>query len=336
VGGTNVDTTGDLEAPRQVFPDHLEITLEKLQDLRYGENPHQGGALYSDRSAPPAALAGAKQIGGKELSFNNLLDADAALGLVLDLSGTAAVFVKHNNPCGAALGPDLATAIKLARAVDPVSAFGAVVALSTEVDRAAAEVLSETFLEVVVAPSFSAEAVEHLGKKKNLRVVEVGSLTGASLRGLELRRVRGGFLAQSPDAATDPREEVLKARVVTKRSPTEKEREAMIFNWVVAKHVRSNAIVFGHADRVVAVGAGQMSRVDSVEICRGKGKDQLRGTVVASDAFFPFRDSVDLLARAGATAIVQPGGSVRDQEVIEAADQHGLAMVMTGVRHFKH
>jgi phosphoribosylaminoimidazolecarboxamide formyltransferase/IMP cyclohydrolase len=325
----------DLPAPA-IFPDVLELELRKLQDLRYGENPHQAAALYADGSRPPAALAGARQLAGKALSFNNLLDADAALGLMLDLRGSSAVFVKHNNPCGAAIGPDLATAVKAARACDPISAFGAVVALGQPVDRAAAEALIESFLEVVVAPGFSLEALELLAAKKNLRLVDVGDFGSGGDRGHELRRVRGGFLAQTPDDNLSCREEVLRARVVTQRVPTDEEREALSFAWVVAKHVRSNAIVFGTRDRILAVGAGQMSRVDSVEICRGKGKELLRGSAVASDAFFPFRDGVDLLAQAGATAVVQPGGSVRDPEVIAAADEHGLAMLMTGVRHFRH
>jgi phosphoribosylaminoimidazolecarboxamide formyltransferase/IMP cyclohydrolase len=325
----------------RVLPPALLIAAPRAQALRYGENPHQHGALYQEGAAPPASLVGARQLGGKELSFNNLLDADAALALALDLGGTTAVYIKHNNPCGVARHPDLAEAIRLARACDPVSAFGAVVALTQEVGPAAAEVLAETFLEVIVAPSFSSEAVEVLGKKKNLRLLAVGPLAGRGERGVELRRIRGGWLAQTADVHPDVVEEVRAAKVATARAPTPAERAALELVWVVAKHVRSNAIVFGTADppgegRVVAVGAGQMSRVDSVALCRLKGGDKLRGTVVASDAFFPFRDGVDLLAQAGATAIVQPGGSVRDEEVVAAANEHKLAMILTGVRHFRH
>ncbi len=323
------------------LPPRLSLVAEREAPLRYGENPHQAAAVYRDGGAlPQAALVGARQLGGKELSFNNLLDADSALGLALDLMRVSrdpvAVYVKHNNPCGVAAGPTLADAIRGAREVDATSAFGAVIALTAEVDRDAAEVLAETFVEVIAAPAFAPDALEHLAKKKNLRLLALGPLGEPGVRGLELRRIRGGWLAQQADARDDVAGELDGARVVTQRAPTEAERRALAFTWVVAKHVRSNAIVFGHADRVVAVGAGQMSRVDSVALCRMKGGDRLRGAVVASDAFFPFRDGVDLLAEAGATAIIQPGGSIRDDEVIAAADERGVAMVFTGVRHFRH
>lgn len=332
--------TRQLEPAGGALPEVLHVSAEREATLRYGENPHQAAALYRDRERPVASLVGAEQLGGKELSFNNLLDADSALGLALDLSRVTtdpvAVYVKHNNPCGVASSGSLAEAVRTARDVDATSAFGAVIALTAPVDRAAAEVLGETFVEVIVAPSFSDEAREHLGKKKNLRLLALGALGEPATRGLELRRVRGGWLAQQADVHDDVSSELTGARVVTRRVPTEAERRALAFTWVVAKHVRSNAIVFGHADRVVAVGAGQMSRVDSVALCRMKGGERLRGSVVASDAFFPFRDGVDLLVAAGATAIVQPGGSIRDDEVIRAADEQDVAMMFTGVRHFRH
>ncbi len=317
------------------LPETLALEFRKIQDLRYGENPHQIAAFYADSNPPPASLSRAEQLNGKALSFNNLLDADSALGLAKDLGSRGAVFVKHNNPCGAAVADTLTDAIQKARACDPVSAFGAVVALSKPVDLAAAELLAETFIEVVVAPGFDDDALERLKRKKNLRLLSVGPFGGLPV-GRDVRRVSGGLLVQSKDGGRDPASEIAEATVATKRAPTDEERAALAFNWAVAKHVRSNAIVFGHADRSVAVGAGQMSRVDAVKLCELKGGDALKGAVVASDAFFPFRDGVDILAAAGASAIVQPGGSIRDQEVIEAADEHGLAMILTGVRHFRH
>jgi phosphoribosylaminoimidazolecarboxamide formyltransferase/IMP cyclohydrolase len=323
---------------RQLGGDAKQMTVSGTlaERLRYGENPHQTAAVYADGERPLASLVGAQQLGGKALSFNNLLDADAALGLALDLGGTSAVYVKHNNPCGVARGGALADAIRRARAVDSVSAFGAVIALTQEVDADAAEVLAETFVEVIVAPAFSDVARVLLGAKKNLRLLAVGPLGAPEARGPELRRIRGGWLEQSPDVSADVRAELRGARVMTRRAPTPDELRALELGWIVAKHVRSNAIVFSAPDEVRAVGAGQMSRVDSVAIAKHKAGDALRGSVVASDAFFPFRDGVDLLAAAGATAIVQPGGSVRDDEVVAAADEHGLAMIFTGVRHFRH
>lgn len=320
--------------PAERMPERISFSFDKVQDLRYGENPHQVAAFYRAPQEGPASLASAVQKGGKELSYNNLLDADSALRLVMDLGPDAAVYIKHNNPCGAAVDPVLLEALRKARDVDPVSAFGAVVAMGKPVDVRAASLLAETFLEVILAPGFSPEAIEVLGKKKNLRLLELRGLAHSDIE-LDLRRVQGGLLVQTEDGGT-PRAEVRAARVVTKRSPSEEEREALEFAWVVAKHVRSNAIVYGYRDRVAAVGAGQMSRVDSAEIARHKAKGQLSGTVAASDAFFPFRDGLDQLAAAGATAVVQPGGSVRDEEVIAAADEHGLAMIFTGVRHFRH
>jgi phosphoribosylaminoimidazolecarboxamide formyltransferase / IMP cyclohydrolase len=317
----------------------FSLELEPVQELRYGENPHQSGAFYKP-IGETRLLAAARQLQGKELSYNNILDLDSAFGLVVDLDGTACVYVKHNNPCGVALSADLAQAINLARAADPVSAFGGVVAVNAAVDEAAAKALTETFLEAIIAPAYSAAALGVFEKKANVRVLVLDrpeDWTGSAVAGSrELRQVRGGFLVQTRDVVPRMASELEAARVVTKRAPTEAERRALAFTWAVAKHVRSNAIVFGTADRTVAVGAGQMSRVDSVKICRMKAGDALRGTAVASDAFFPFRDGLDVLAEAGATAVVQPGGSIRDEEVIRAADEHGVAMIFTGVRHFRH
>jgi phosphoribosylaminoimidazolecarboxamide formyltransferase/IMP cyclohydrolase len=312
--------------------------LSKVQPLRYGENPHQRAAFYRDSDQAPSFLSAAKQLQGKELSFNNLLDLDSALSLVIDLGKTSAVYIKHNNPCGAATQATLAEAVGAARACDPVSAFGAVIAVNQAVDPRTAEVLTEAFIEAVIAPGYSPEALAVLGRKANVRVLLLDRpedwRPGDGLS--DLRQIRGGYLLQTKDVSPSVRDEVENAKVVTRRAPTLDEKAALLFNWIVAKHVRSNAIVFGHTDRVVAVGAGQMSRVDSVKLCVLKGKDALRGTAVASDAFFPFRDGVDVLAEAGATAIAQPGGSIRDEEVIRAADEHGVAMIFTGVRHFRH
>jgi phosphoribosylaminoimidazolecarboxamide formyltransferase/IMP cyclohydrolase len=322
----------------------LSLELERVQELRYGENPHQTGAFFRPSGEAPRLLAAAKQLQGKELSYNNILDLDSAFGLVVDLSSTVAgascVYVKHNNPCGVAVNAHVKDAIAAARAADAVSAFGGVVAVNVEVDEDAAKVLTETFLEAIIAPSYSSAALAVFEKKANVRVLVLDrreDWSGVAVSGTqELRQVRGGFLVQSRDAVPKLAAELEASRVVTKRAPTEDERKALAFTWAVAKHVRSNAIVFGTADRTVAVGAGQMSRVDSVKICRMKAGDALRGTAVASDAFFPFRDGLDVLADAGATAVVQPGGSIRDEEVIRAADEHGVAMIFTGVRHFRH
>jgi phosphoribosylaminoimidazolecarboxamide formyltransferase/IMP cyclohydrolase len=312
--------------------------LHKVQGLRYGENPHQEAAFYRDLDRPPSFLSAARQLQGKELSFNNLLDLDSALSLVIDLGKTSAVYIKHNNPCGAATRTTLAEAVQTARACDPVSAFGAVIAVSQTIDQKAAEILTESFIEAVIAPAYTDDALQVLAKKANVRVLVLDRAEDwrPAPGEAEIRQIRGGYLVQTKDASANVAQEVEAAKVVTKRAPTAEERAALMFNWIVAKHVRSNAIVFGHQDRVVAVGAGQMSRVDSVKLCVLKGKDGLKGTVAASDAFFPFRDGVDVLAEAGATAIVQPGGSIRDEEVIRAADEHGVAMIFTGVRHFRH
>ncbi|MFQ5876579.1 MAG: bifunctional phosphoribosylaminoimidazolecarboxamide formyltransferase/IMP cyclohydrolase [Acidobacteriota bacterium] len=314
------------------FPSDVRIELRLIRRLRYGENPHQRGALYAGADAGPGTVGGARPIQGKELSFNNLLDLDAAWRLVRELSGPAAAIVKHNNPCGAAIGPTLLQAFEDARRTDPASAFGGIVAFNRELDADAAEPLLSLFLECVIAPSVTPAAREVLGGKPNLRVLEAGDPT-AALAGTDLRRVSGGYLMQDWDAAEV---DVRRARVVTRRAPGAEELVALDFAWRVAKHTRSNAIVLARGERTVGVGAGQMSRVDAVKLAKMKALEPTEGCVLASDAFFPFPDGVDAAARAGVVAIVQPGGSVRDSEVVAAADRRGLAMVFTGVRHFRH
>ena len=319
------------------FPRVYNLSSERQALLRYGENPHQEAAFYV--KAGERGLNEAVQHQGKALSYNNLLDLDSALGLSIDLGGVNAVFIKHNNPCGAAYGASPEEALRRARDCDALSAFGAVVAVNQEVDEGTAVALTESFVEAIVAPSFSAAALTVLKKKKNLRVLELNVAAWeakAYLGALEERRIRGGFLVQTRDQHASLVEEVDKANVVTKTVPDQAQRRALSLAWIVAKHVRSNAIVFAGEDSVVAVGAGQMSRVDAVKLCVLKAGERLKGTVAASDAFFPFRDGVDVLAEAGATAIVQPGGSIRDEEVIEAANHHALSMLFTKVRHFRH
>jgi phosphoribosylaminoimidazolecarboxamide formyltransferase / IMP cyclohydrolase len=319
----------------QPFPAVMTAQWRRERALRYGENPHQRAAFYVGGDAPPGSLARAEVLQGKELSYNNLLDLDAALECVLDLEGPAAVVIKHNNPSGAATDPaGVAAAYRKARDTDPVSAFGGIVAVNRDVDAELARELSETFLECVIAPAFSDEARELLAKKQNLRLLAVGRLDGRpAAADVILRSVSGGVLVQSRDrglvAARD-------AKVVSKRPPTDEELAGLDFAWRVGKHVKSNAIVLARAGQTVGVGAGQMSRVDSVKLAVMKAVLPVAGSVASSDAFFPFRDGVDALADAGVTAVIQPGGSVRDAEVIAAADERGLAMLVTGMRHFRH
>ena len=315
------------------FPSVVSLSFDKVQDLRYGENPHQTGAFYRELTGHPAGVAGAQKLQGKELSYNNILDLDAAWRLVseLDSSRATAVVVKHNNPCGAACANTLAEAYVEARSTDPVSAFGGIVALNQPVDEATATELAATFLEAVMAPSFEAEALEVLAKKKNLRLLTIGDPNHLLGKGFNFHRVVGGLLAQSWD---EGEEEVFE--VVTERSPSKVEMQGLRFSWKVAKHVKSNAIVVARAEVLLGVGAGQMSRVDSCHLAISKANSSLQGAVAASDAFFPFRDGVDVLADSGITAIIQPGGSIRDQEVVQAANDLGLAMLMTGARHFRH
>ncbi|MBK7973073.1 MAG: bifunctional phosphoribosylaminoimidazolecarboxamide formyltransferase/IMP cyclohydrolase [Deltaproteobacteria bacterium] len=323
------EESGDAKA----LPGRAIFALEKVQDLRYGENPHQRAALYRSGPALAGTLVAAKQLQGKELSFNNLLDLEAALRIARDLADPGAVVIKHNNPCGVARhASSLAQAYRDARATDPDSAFGGVVGLNRPVDAETAAEIGSTFIEAVIAPSFSEEARAALAKKTNLRLLEL-PFESAAAAGFDVKPVSGGFLIQDADAGTLAQ---CTPKVVTKRAPTDAEWEALRFAWIVVKHVKSNAIVYANANQTVGIGAGQMSRVDSSRIAVSKAKLPLVGTVLASDAFFPFRDGVDAAAKAGAVAVIQPGGSVRDEEVIAAADEQGMAMVFTGMRHFKH
>ncbi len=326
---------GDGAAPTR-FPKYLTLPFERAYGLRYGENPHQAGAFYVDRDSLEGSVARAESVGagGKELSFNNLVDVDAALEAVREFERPAAVVVKHTNPCGVAVGASLVEAYREAREADPLSAFGGIVALNREVDETTAKVLAETFLECVVAPSFSAAALEVLRAKKNLRLLATGGWLGPAHAAVTYKRVGGGLVVQDRDATAGG--EVTRGKVATKRAPTTEEMRGLEFAWRVCKHVKSNAIVLARGEVTVGVGAGQMSRVISVQIACEKAGDKARGSVLASDAYFPFPDGVETAARAGVTAVAQPGGSVKDPEVIAAADAQGLAMVLTGVRHFRH
>ena len=319
-------------------PVSVGMTWELVQPLRYGENPHQKAAFYRD-AAPTAepSLITAVQLQGKELSYNNIMDADAVLDLVKEFPGEmpAAVIVKHANPCGVALSQGtLADAFAQAMECDPVSAFGGIIGFNRPLDEATAARIAETFFEVIAAPEFEPRALSVLAAKKNLRLLKVPGLGQPfTARGVVLRKVAGGVLIQDRDLSS---ERVRESKVVTKRQPSDAEWASLQFAWKVCKHVKSNAIVYATGLRTAGIGGGQTSRVDSARIAAMKARSPLAGSVVASDAFFPFRDGVDAAAEAGATAVVQPGGSLRDDEVIAAADEHGMAMVFTGIRHFRH
>ncbi len=331
----------------ELLPASLDPHWERRQLLRYGENPHQQAAFYADPSAQHACVGTAAVLHGKELSYNNFLDLDSALNLVREFPQPAAVVIKHNNPCGAAVAATLVEAFQKAYEGDPQSAYGGVLAFNREVDEATARQITEPtqgggrFIECVIAPGYSNEAFELLTTrptwKKSVRILRTGPLasTNPNERTRTLREVDGGLLVQSRDR-NDAETDFQHLRVVTKRQPTEQELRNLRFGWVVCKHVKSNAIVLTKGEMLVGVGAGQMSRVDSVHMAVRKSGDRHKGSVLASDAFFPFRDNVDEAARAGVTAIVQPGGSMRDADSIQACDEHGLAMVFTGVRHFRH
>jgi phosphoribosylaminoimidazolecarboxamide formyltransferase/IMP cyclohydrolase len=323
------------------FPQALGAIYSKVTDLRYGENPHQAGAFYrAAREPEEPTVAFAPVLQGKELSYNNLLDLEAAMACVKEFDGTACVIVKHNTPCGVACGPELAGAFEKARACDPVSAFGGIVALNRPVDEAAARQLTDLFLECVIAPSYTGEARAVLAAKKNLRLLESPLLLRPRStwrrrpeERRELRSLVGGLLVMDRDLGEIDRED---CRVMTTRAPTEQEWQDLLFAWKVVKHVKSNAIVFARGDRTTAIGGGQTSRVESVRSAVAKAALEVRGSCVASDAFFPFKDGVEEIIKAGATAIIQPGGSVRDAEVVAAAEAAGLTMVATGMRHFRH
>ena len=324
------------------FPRYLTLPLEKAYGLRYGENPHQAGAFYRERNAPAGSLSMVESIGsgGKELSFNNLVDLEAALDAVREFENPAAVVVKHTSPCGVATGPTLADAYRAARDADAMSAFGGIVALNHEVDDATAAILSETFLECIIAPGFAVSALAKLRTKAQLRLITTNGWLGRNHKALQFKRVGGGFAVQERDATGFG--EVQAGRVVTKRAPTALELSALEFSWAVCKHVKSNAIVLAAPGRspgiyaTVGIGGGQTARVTAVQVACEKAAEQAKGAVLASDAFFPFPDGLQAAARAGVVAIAQPGGSKKDDDVIKAADDAGVAMIFTGVRHFRH
>ncbi|MGE5724534.1 MAG: bifunctional phosphoribosylaminoimidazolecarboxamide formyltransferase/IMP cyclohydrolase [Acidobacteriota bacterium] len=309
------------------FPQNLRLSFHKVMDLRYGENPHQKAAMYTDGSG--AGVANGRQLQGKELSYNNIVDLQAAWELAQDFSETMCAIIKHTNPCGAATGQTLVEAYKRALEADPVSAFGGVIGVNRPVDGETAAEMAKLFVEAIAAPGFEPAALEKFATKKNLRLVEVKHAPQKWV----LKNVSGGILVQDNDIRPLTEADL---KVVTTRQPTPQEKRALLFAWKVCKHVKSNAILYARDGQTVGVGAGQMSRVDSCKIGAMKAVLPLKGTVAASDAFFPFPDGVEEIAKAGATAIIQPGGSVRDQEVIEAANRLGLAMILTGVRHFRH
>jgi phosphoribosylaminoimidazolecarboxamide formyltransferase/IMP cyclohydrolase len=325
------DADFEVEEDETGLPEYIDPELEKAADLRYGENPHQQAALYlSDLEI--SGIAYAEQLHGKEMSYNNYLDADAAWRLVQDFDELACAIIKHTNPSGVGTGENNLEAYRRALVTDPVSAFGGIVAFNRKVAAGEAQAVNEIFTEVVIAPDFEDEALEIFKKKKNLRVLRADRVQNA----LEYRKISGGMLVQTPDAHKISLDDL---KVVTEKQPTESQLRALLFAWTVCKHVKSNAIVFTNEYQTIGVGAGQMNRIDSVRIAAeraGRTELSIQGSVLASDAFFPFRDGVDEAAKYGVSAIIQPGGSVRDEEVIEAANEHEIAMVFTGIRHFKH
>ncbi len=316
------------------FPKMLSLQFERVETLRYGENPHQQGAFYRELHSNEPSVSRGKMLHGKAMSYNNFLDANSALELAKEFDETAVVIVKHNNPCGVALGTTPVDAYVKARETDPVSAFGGVIAFNRPVDLAAAKEITSTFVEVVIAPGFAEDALVELKRKKDLRLLDIGSLTKVKQKGYDLKKLVGGLIVQDRDlgALADLRA----LQVPTVRKPTDDEYAACAFAWKVCKHVKSNAIIYARPGQTVGIGAGQMSRVDSVKLAGMKAVLPVKGCVMASDAFFPFRDGLDASAQAGITAVIQPGGSIRDQEVIKAADEHGMAMILTGMRHFRH
>jgi phosphoribosylaminoimidazolecarboxamide formyltransferase/IMP cyclohydrolase len=321
------------------FPSRLALGFQKQCDLRYGENPHQSAAFYAEDAPSAASVAAAKQLHGKELSYNNLLDLDAALAIAREFADPAAVVIKHTNPCGCAIAATLAEAFAHAYAGDPVSAFGSILAFNRELDVATAELLAEPgrFIEAIIAPGYAPEALQVLTTKpkwkSNVRLLSCPGLLWPQPPALDFRRVSGGLLVQDRDDQPDPEQEY---QVVTQRAPAEAELRDLKFAWKVCKHVKSNAIVLAKGGMLLGAGAGQMSRVESSMIAAHKAGERSRGSVIASDAFFPFRDGIDAAASAGVTAAIQPGGSRNDEDVIQACNEHGIAMLFTGRRHFKH
>lgn len=323
-----------LQGSEGKFPAILSLQFERVETLRYGENPHQQGAFYRELNAREPSVSRAKVLHGKVMSYNNFLDANSALELAKEYDETAVVIIKHNNPCGVALGSTPVEAYVKARETDPLSAFGGVIAFNRPVDLAAAKEITSTFVEVVIAPGYAEDALAELKRKKDLRLLDIGPLSKVKPEGIDLKKLVGGLIVQDRDlgALGD-----LKAlQVPTQRKPTAEEYAACAFAWKVCKHVKSNAIIYARPGQTVGIGAGQMSRVDSVKLAGMKAVLPVKGCVMASDAFFPFRDGLDAAAQAGITAVIQPGGSIRDQEIVKAADEHGMAMILTGMRHFRH
>ena len=317
------------------YPYYLTISFRKNQDLRYGENPHQTAAFYVDDLYKESSIANAKQLQGKKLSYNNILDANSALALIKEFSDTTAVVMKHNNPSGVASAPTLLEAYKLARSVDPEAAFGGVTILNRKVDEDLATEITSKFIEIVLAPSFTEKALEIFSKKKRLRLLQIDGLHKNHPPYREYRSVVGGLLVQDGNVILHDKQ----FNIVTEKKPTDEEVLAMKYAWKVCKHVKSNSIVYAQPTRVIGIGAGQMKRVDAARLGADIAADfglELKGCAMASDAFFPFRDGIDAAAKRGITAVIQPGGSIRDQEVIDAANEHGISMVFTGVRHFRH
>ena len=319
------------------YPQVLSIQVQKVQDMRYGENPHQSAAFYKDVQAMTGTLANYTQLQGKELSYNNIADSDAAWSCVRSFSAPACVIVKHANPCGVAVGADALNAYQKAFKTDPTSAFGGILAFNTELSAAAAQEVAKQFAEVIIAPSFHPDALQVFATKTNLRLLQLPlGDDGAIASGRDVTRVSGGLLVQTPDRNTLSRDQL---KVVTTLAPTPQQLDDLLFAWKVCTWVKSNAIVFCGNGMTLGVGAGQMSRIDSARIAGIKAQHaglDLKGSAVASDAFFPFRDGLDAVADVGATCVIQPGGSVRDDEVIAAANERGIAMVFTGMRHFRH
>lgn len=318
------------------YPQTYTIQFSKLQDLRYGENPHQTAAFYGQANAPAGSLATARQLQGKALSYNNIADTDAALECVMSLQAPACVIVKHANPCGVAVAENILAAYKKAYMTDPTSAFGGIIAFNRALDEATARaIIDQQFVEVIIAPDIQQQALTVSAEKQAIRVLASG-VREQSIQQLELKRVSGGLLIQDSDNGSITRDDL---KIVSKRMPSDQELDDLLFAWQVVKYVKSNAIVYAKAAQTIGIGAGQMSRIYSARIAAIKAADeglQVKGSVMASDAFFPFRDGIDSAAEAGITAVIQPGGSVRDEEVISAADQHDMAMVFTGMRHFRH
>jgi phosphoribosylaminoimidazolecarboxamide formyltransferase/IMP cyclohydrolase len=321
--------------PDDIFQPTLNMSFSRISSLRYGENPHMKAAVYREPLYDGLSIVDARILQGKEMSYNNYLDSSAALDLSKEFSDPAAVIVKHNNPCGVALSESISTAYKMAFETDPISAFGGVIALNRDVDEATAKEILSLFVEIIIAPGFHHEALKLLGKKPNIRVLELDLSRDSA--GFEMRKIQGGLLVQERD--TGMIDDLKALKVVTRRKPTDNEYAAMSLAWKICKHMKSNAIIYSSKDRSLGIGCGQTSRVDSARIAAMKAanfKISLENSAVASDAFFPNRDGIDVIAEAGATAVIQPGGSIKDSDTIAAADEHNMAMVFTGMRHFRH